>query len=74
MLALGAIVSHAEDYPNKPIRIIVPFGPGGATDIVARLFGKFLEERWKQPVVVENRAGANGIIGTEAVKKAPADA
>ena len=73
VLALSAAIAHAQDYPTKPIKLIVPFGPGGGTDIVARLFGKFLEERWKQPVVVENRPGANGIIGTEMAKNAPAD-
>ncbi len=73
VLALCAGQVSAQDYPSKPIKIVVPFGPGGSTDITARLFAKFLEERWKQPVVVENRAGANGIIGTEAVKNSPAD-
>jgi len=73
LLAFSAVMAHAQDYPVKPIKIIVPFGPGGTTDILARLLGKFLEDRWKQPVVVENRPGANGIIGTEMVKNAPAD-
>jgi tripartite-type tricarboxylate transporter receptor subunit TctC len=63
----------AEDYPARAVRIIVPQSPGGATDTFARAIGQKLSERWKQPVVVENRAGAAGIIGTEAVAKAPAD-
>jgi tripartite-type tricarboxylate transporter receptor subunit TctC len=60
----------AEDYPARAVRIIVPQSPGGATDTFARAIGQKLSERWKQPVVVENRAGAAGIIGTEAVAKA----
>ncbi len=65
--------AHAEQYPSRAIKIIVPFGPGGSGDISARLIGKEIEERTKQPVVVDNRPGANGIIGTMAVKTAPAD-
>ena len=65
--------AHAERYPSRAIKIIVPFGPGGSGDISARLIGKEIEERTKQPVVVDNRPGANGIIGTMAVKTAPAD-
>jgi tripartite-type tricarboxylate transporter receptor subunit TctC len=63
----------AEDFPTKAVRIIVPQSPGGATDTFGRAIGQKLSERWKQPVVVENRAGAAGIIGTESVAKAPAD-
>ncbi|MCX7139538.1 MAG: tripartite tricarboxylate transporter substrate binding protein [Proteobacteria bacterium] len=72
-LALCTGTATGQVYPNKPIKIIVPFGPGGSTDITARVFGKFLEDQWKQPVVVENRAGANGIIGTEALKNSAPD-
>src|SRR4051794_26003731 len=60
-------------YPGKSIKIIVPFPPGGATDIMTRNVAQKLNEAWKQPVVVENRSGANGIIGADAVAKAPAD-
>ncbi len=60
-------------YPSQPIKIIVPFGPGGSADIMARNFGQFLEGRSKQSVIVENKPGANGILGTEYVKNAPAD-
>jgi tripartite-type tricarboxylate transporter receptor subunit TctC len=71
--ALAAAVVQAQTWPAKPVRIIVPFGPGGSGDITARTFGQFLEAQTKQPVVIENRAGANGIIGTEAAKNATAD-
>lgn len=64
---------HAQGFPNKPIRIVVPFGPGGSGDITARAFGQYLEAQFKQSVIVENKAGANGIVGTEMVKNAPAD-
>ncbi|MGH6707327.1 MAG: Bug family tripartite tricarboxylate transporter substrate binding protein [Bradyrhizobium sp.] len=63
----------AEDYPARLVRIIVPQSPGGATDTFARTIGQKLSEHWKQPVVIENRAGAGGVIGTESVAKAPAD-
>ena len=63
----------AEEFPTKTVRIVVPQSPGGATDTFARAIGQKLSERWKHPVVIENRAGAAGIIGTEAVAKAPAD-
>ena len=63
----------AEEYPTRLVRIIVPQSPGGATDTFARTIGQKLSEHWKQPVVIENRAGAAGVIGTESVAKAPAD-
>ena len=63
----------AQDYPSKPIRLVVPYPPGGSTDIVARIIGQKLTESWGQPVIVDNRAGASGIIGTELVAKAQPD-
>ena len=63
---------HAQ-YPNRPIKLVVPFTPGTGIDILARTWGQKLQERLKTPVVVENRPGASGNIGTEAVAKAPAD-
>ena len=63
----------AQTYPTKPVRIIVPQAPGGASDALARIIGQRLSERWHQPVVVENRAGAGGLIGTDAVAKSAAD-
>jgi tripartite-type tricarboxylate transporter receptor subunit TctC len=66
-------VAAAETYPSRPVRIIVGFAPGGATDIQARLMGQWLSDRLGQQFIVENRSGASGNIGTEAVAKAPAD-
>jgi tripartite-type tricarboxylate transporter receptor subunit TctC len=66
--ALTPSLVHAAQYPSRPIKIIVPFGPGGSGDITARLIGKQIEEKTRQAVVIDNRPGANGIIGTMAVK------
>jgi tripartite-type tricarboxylate transporter receptor subunit TctC len=65
--------SHAADFPQKPITIIVPYTAGGSSDSVARLLGKQLSEQMGQPVLVDNRAGAGATIGTALVAKAPAD-
>ena len=63
----------AQSYPTRPVRLIVPFPPGGQIDIIARLIGQWLSERLGQPFIIENRAGAGGNIGTEAVVRAEAD-
>ena len=70
---LALCAATADAFPTKPVRIIVAFPPGGGTDIVARLLAPRLGELWAQPVVVENRAGASGTIGTEAAARAEPD-
>ena len=73
LLAVCALpVAHA-DYPDRPIRIIVPFTPGGSTDILARMIGQKLTDAWGQNVVVENRPGANGVVGAELTARANPD-
>lgn len=63
----------AQAYPAKPIRIVVPYPPGGVTDILTRIIGQKLTETWRQQVIIDNRAGGSGNIGAEAVVRAPAD-
>lgn len=70
LLAFGA---HAQGFPNQPIKFVVGYAAGGPTDVIARIVGKEVGDALGQPVVVENRAGANGNIATEAVARAPAD-
>jgi tripartite-type tricarboxylate transporter receptor subunit TctC len=72
-LATVPTLARAETYPSHPIRIVVPSGPGGITDIVARIVGQRLSERLGQSVIIDNKSGASGIIGTEAVAHAPPD-
>lgn len=71
-LAMAA-ASHAQDYPAKPIRLVIPFQPGGGSDTLARLLGERLTAKWKQPVIVENHAGAGGNLGAEIVARAQPD-
>jgi tripartite-type tricarboxylate transporter receptor subunit TctC len=72
-LLCAASVAAAADYPARPLRIIVPFTAGGSTDVLARMIGKHLTEAWGQQVVVDNRAGANGVIAAELVARANPD-
>jgi tripartite-type tricarboxylate transporter receptor subunit TctC len=73
--ALPAVsrIARAQTYPSRPVRIIVGYPPGGTTDIAARLMGQWLSARLGQPFIIENRPGAGGNIGVEAVARAPAD-
>jgi len=81
-LALAAIVAAlpvlatsglAQDYPSRPVKVIVPFGAGGPADVTARQIGNILQESFGQPFVVENRTGAGGVIGTQEAAKSPPD-
>jgi tripartite-type tricarboxylate transporter receptor subunit TctC len=71
LIAVGA--TQAQSFPDKPVRIVVPYGAGGGTDQLARLLAERLSNRWGKSVTVENKAGADGVIGTDAVGKSPAD-
>lgn len=71
--AIAPGLAGAQTYPSKPVRWIVPFQPGGTTDIIARLVGQKLSDLWGQPVVIENRPGASALIGTQAGARAAAD-
>jgi tripartite-type tricarboxylate transporter receptor subunit TctC len=73
--ALSAVsrIAKAQGYPSRPVRIIVPFAPGGSTDITARLIGQWLSERLGQQFLTENRPGAGSNIGTEVVVNVPPD-
>ncbi|HUP95680.1 MAG TPA: tripartite tricarboxylate transporter substrate-binding protein [Burkholderiales bacterium] len=76
LMALALVMAgavHAQEYPVKPIRIVVPFGAGSATDALARVIGPKLTEMWGQQVLVENRPGAGSVVGTSVVAKAPPD-
>ena len=76
-LAVAALAApamlFAQDYPAKPIRWIIPYPTGGTSDFLARIIGQKLNDAWKQPIIVDNRSGANGNIGTDAAAKAPGD-
>ncbi len=73
MLAIVAIPAFGQGYPQKPIRIVVPFPAGGTTDILARAIGQKLTEQWKQQVIIDNRPGAGANIGAEVAARSPPD-
>jgi tripartite-type tricarboxylate transporter receptor subunit TctC len=73
LLMVLASVAAAQGYPGRPVRLIIPFPPGGSNDIVGRMIAAQLGDRLGQQVVVDNRGGAGGTIGTEIAAKAPAD-
>jgi tripartite-type tricarboxylate transporter receptor subunit TctC len=73
LLAFATSTAFAQSFPSKPVRWVVPFPPGGATDIIARIVAQKMTEAWGEPVVIENRAGAAGAIGSEAVARAAPD-
>jgi len=73
LLLQAEAFGQADNYPSRPVKIIVSYPPGGTTDLVARVVGQKLSEFWGQPVVVENRPGASGNIGTQVAAKSPAD-
>ena len=73
LAAFPAVSQAAEQFPSKPVRVIVPYAPGGATDITARLLQTGISELWGQPVIIDNRPGASGNIALEMAAKAPAD-
>lgn len=72
-LGFGPGIVRAQDYPNKQVRVVVPYPAGGGTDLVARLIVPRLAERWKQTVIIDNKGGASGILGSEIVAKATPD-
>src|SRR5262245_19359754 len=67
------VAAQAQDYPAKPVRLVIPFPPGGSNDVVGRMIGNGLGEKLGKQMVIDNRAGAGGVIGTELVSQAPAD-
>src|SRR5690349_23687373 len=73
LLALAAPALAQSDYPNRPVRLIIPFPPGGSNDVVGRMIGTSLSEKLGKQVVIDNRAGAGGVVGTEIASKTPPD-
>ncbi len=73
LAALPSGAQTQQKYPSRPIRFVVPFSPGGSTDTMARLVAQKMSDNWSQPVEIENRTGAGGIIGTSLVAKATPD-
>jgi len=72
-LGLAPAIARAQDFPTKQVRVVVPYPAGGGTDLVARLIVPRLAERWKQTVIIDNKGGASGILGSEIVAKSAPD-
>src|SRR2546423_10535831 len=70
---LTGVTAEAPSYPNRPVRVLMPFPPGGGTDIIGRILAQRLSKALRQPFIVDNRAGAGGTIATDIVAKAPRD-
>jgi tripartite-type tricarboxylate transporter receptor subunit TctC len=73
VFSFAAGLAHAQNYPNKSVRLIVPFAAGGSTDVIARILAPRLSEAWGQQVLVDNRPGGNTVIGTDIVAKSAPD-
>ena len=73
LFALMGTQAHAQNFPNKPVRILVPYAAGGAVDVLARTLGQSLSKTWGQQPVIENRPGAGGIIASQALTQSPPD-
>ena len=73
MCVAGGIASAQSSFPSKPVRIFVPYAAGGAVDILSRTLGEVVSKQWGQPVVIENRPGAGGVIASQALAASPPD-
>src|SRR5687768_9995942 len=73
LMSFAAVAQQPAKFPTKPVRLMVPYAPGGATDITARQLAERMKEHWGQPVIVDNRPGASGNIALELAAQAPAD-
>ena len=73
LLALSALLSRGQDWPNRTVKVVVPYGPGGVTDVIVRLYVDRLSKAYGYPFVIENRAGSGGAIGTEYAVRSPND-
>jgi tripartite-type tricarboxylate transporter receptor subunit TctC len=69
LLSMSSFTAHAQDWPSRTVRLVVPYPPGGGVDVMARALAQKLQEKWNQPVVVDNRPGANTLLGTEAAAR-----
>lgn len=73
LIGTGALLTHAQNYPSKPIKVIIPAGPGDSCDTLVRILGPKVSEKLGQPIVIDNRPGSSGQLGLSLIKQAPAD-